>query len=773
MKALYHRKISRVTLALAVAGWLLAAGAYAKERRSVALVVSTTGGDTPNWAKTLVLETLYPYLLPGGQIHVVDPDLTFQIPAPAQLGERLQPKELRSLRRLLRSDYLIAGIVTGTTAKVKVEVALYQLPKGRRIAEFSPREGSPSRIRQRLTALGTEIRVELKLDELSEVELQQAKAAFPEGKAGKSYAQGLSLLRSYRSHEAIKELEKARSDCEELSCKDHPLISSALATAYFEQGKMDAAHDAASTAAKAAKTQTPIFTESLSAAAFELVENWHAARDIHRTLWEKHFDDALRGRYLAEVLIQIGEIDRARQVLKRLEGVSKTRISDGYIALAKAEAANFAGEHWIARNAAASAFRHGARVSRVLGQSTCIQQLCADAEFLKFRIFRHLGKAKRASKARSDAADQYKKANNKAGAWNAFGGYISELVLAGNCEKAEEDFMQLEDSAFHQDQGRSWIVEIQLASGRCSHDWHERASQRLLPILEAAEASNRMDIAALAKLNLGIAEHDKGNLKAAKRLFQEARKDLGSAGRSQELALALNYLAEIHFFALELDTVRDLSQQAFEINKKWHSVDGLAWDRYRLGEADRRECYWEDAVRSYRGILNPGEGFEEEKASPDIRAYARLGLARVEMARGKIEDALLLVNKAIHEIVESAEFCDEMEQKLSPEDRKILRCADPAVVHARLVEAEARLIRQQVPRDLEVTRQIGAATKRYVEDWHAPKELELLARLLQARLVTLDEGPTAADKILGEIEEAGNQGYAIFAEDPKCLRSSS
>lgn len=370
-RALVATALVLVVLGAGMAGgWLLrpspapSAGVAAPEpaRRTVAVLglAPAAGGAELAWVGTALTEMLSTEIGAGGRVRVVAPEQVFR--ARSELGVppsgAASPELLAKLRARLGSDAWVSGSYLAAEGNVRLDLRLTEPESGRVVAEVS--DSAPEgRLFDLASRLGTRLRYELRIGDLTARQAAEARAALPEdAEAARLYAEGLGRLHRLEAAEARALLSKAVA-----ADPFHAPARVALARAHAALGYDLLAAEEARRAWDLSLDLPRSGQLAIEAYWRELARERGRAAELYRKMLEAAPDDPEPALSLAAVLVADG---KAKEALAVVDALRKTPAGAGdpRVDLAEAEAAaalgDFARQLSAARRAAARGREAGA-----------------------------------------------------------------------------------------------------------------------------------------------------------------------------------------------------------------------------------------------------------------------------------------------------------------------------------------------------------------------------------------------------------------------------
>ncbi len=360
-----------LALAVSVIGLIArpAAAPAMAVRRSVAVLGPRNANGMPGaaWLSSALADMLGAELAAGEQLRLVPGRGAAE--AAANLGLRgapeLRPGDLRRLRETLGSDLVVAGSYLAPAAgPLRLELRLYEAVSGRAIAVITEVAES-SQLAPLATRAGDKLRQAL---QLAKPAVSDASSSFPsDPEAERLLAEGRAQLAALAPHAALATLVRASR-----LAPDNVRVLMALAEVHAELGDNSAARaDGKRAFASAAGLGREERLRIERLMVLPAAGDWRRAVEISQSLWTFFPDDAEYGLRLASDLLVAQRIDDAKGVLAQIRKLPPPPGRDPRIDLIESNAGSLAGDHELARDAAARCAEGAQKRSSRLLFATC------------------------------------------------------------------------------------------------------------------------------------------------------------------------------------------------------------------------------------------------------------------------------------------------------------------------------------------------------------------------------------------------------------------
>lgn len=230
------------------------------------------------------------------------------------------PAQLAQLRATAGADVVVGGEIAGEGGALRVQLDLFDAAHGVALSRVSL-AGPASDINALVREAGARVRQELGRPALSAEDLAQVRSSLPESaEAAMVYVEGLSLLRTYRFHDATEHFEEAHR----LAPKFVPALA-ALARARLKLGEQARAREAADRAAELAAELPRGEQLAVVALAAETRHDWGAAVENYRALAQFYPD---RSDYVASLARALVGAGKGNDAVVLLESAKKKTQND-------------------------------------------------------------------------------------------------------------------------------------------------------------------------------------------------------------------------------------------------------------------------------------------------------------------------------------------------------------------------------------------------------------------------------------------------------------
>ncbi|MCP4663239.1 MAG: tetratricopeptide repeat protein [bacterium] len=683
-------------------------------RRSVAVLGFSnqqTGQTDLAWMSTALAEMLSTELARGEVLRTIPGERVARMEQELEAAEieTVSGDDIQRVRSLLGCDFVVRGsflsIGSGEGQKLRLDLELDDAALGKNLSRLST-DGSASDLFELVKDLGAQVREKL---DVGKAGGDEALAGLPTNReAARLYSEALDSLRESQPRAARDLLQEAvRAE------PGNPLIHSALSTAWEALGYGARAAEEAQRAFDLC-SQLPREDRLAVEGRFrEVQQDWPAAIEIYKTLWEYFPDNLEYGLRLAAVETSARLPAAVLSTIGEIRQLPAPTSEDPRIDLAEAAAAGMVADYERQLEAAT----RGAERAAEQGASL----LVAQARLVQSQAQRFLGRPKDAAAAASEALEIHTEISNPDGRALA-------LITLAN---AHFDRARFDEAIARCGEAVEVYRDIGNQGGTASGlnnlaMVHKRKGDldRAQPLYEEAERIYKEtgDQLAMANTinNLGGLLVSLGELAQAKARFERAHAIWEESEDRSGTAYALNNIAAVLRLQGELKQSRTLQEEALEIRRAIDQKSGVVFSLSNLGGV---LCDLGELGKA-GPLLTEGRQLAEAMGHRSALAQSLFELGELGRAQGNLSAALTFHQKAL-------ELRRELEERHTIAESRIaiarmhLEMGDPAAA-----EAEAERAISDCQRDHRTPEQARATA------------IRALALLAQGRL------PEASDEIL-------------------------
>lgn len=468
-----------------------------KARRAVAVLgfrnLSNKSDD--DWISTALAEMVNTELAAGKQLRIIPGENVAHMKLDLALAGAggYAPDTLKKIRMNLGADVIVQGSYLASQGNLRIDLQLQDANAGETIGAVSE-TGSEAQIADLVSRAGASLRERLGIAAITSGDLDKARAALPaDPQAARLYSEGLAKFQTFDALAARDLLLRAIA----LDPK-HALSHSLLAESLFALG-YDAQAQAEAKKAFELSQGLPRDNQLLVEGRYhELSNDFPAAIDVYRTLWNFFPDDLDYGLQLAAAQIKAALPKDALVTITQLRSLPEPSRNDPRIDIAEANASDSLGDFArLQRAASAAADKAKLQGSRLL---------LAQAKEREGWAWDRLGEMDKSTAAYSESRDLAQAGGNLRAVAKALNGMANALYDKGDLE------------------GSRKYYEDALRVGR------QIGAQQTISVATA---------------NIGNVFYDQGKLEAARRQYQEALDIDRRIGNKRGIAGDLGNLANV------------------------------------------------------------------------------------------------------------------------------------------------------------------------------------------------------------------------------------
>lgn len=648
-----------------------------KPRRSIA-VLGFNNLTTPQeaWVAGALAEFLGTELAAGGELRTIPGEEVAHVRADLSLAAMSSygKETLAKIRKILASDYVISGsyVAAGNAPSdsIRMDVRLQDAASGETLSSFQE-AGTIGGLSDLLKRVGTSIRNKLAVQEPTDAQANQAKAALPtDPESIKLYTQGLDKLRTFDALGARDLLARA--------IKIEPkfaLAHAAMANAWQLLGYDANAKEEALKAMQLSGNLSDVDRRSIEGRYRELNSEWDQAIRIFSSLWGVFQDEPNYALDLAKVQTSAGEGQDALATLAELRKDLPPFRDDPRISLAEAFAAESLSDvkrqHAAAAAAAEKASHDGSRYLAAqaywqdcaalfsLGdlpkaETACQQsamaapfalEIAARSSTVMASIMIAEGKTAEALEMRKQALDTARKIGSQKDIIGALANLANLLDAQNNTREARQNFEEAFKIAREIGDKQQLLTLENDFAGNLYGDGDFVAAERMYrESLATARAIGDQQGTAMALQALGIVVMLRGDLASAQQQVEQAIALQRHAGLQADLANSLESYGDLLLARGDPSGARKSYEESLRVSTDLKMPTGIAASRSSIASLTLAEGKPSEAAELARQAVDV---FQQEKLI-DQEADARNILAKSLFAQGKEADAQAELDRAVH-----------------------------------------------------------------------------------------------------------------------------
>ena len=569
-----------------------------KARRSVAVLGfrNLSGNADQEWVSTALSEMLDTELASGNELRVISGENVARMKRDLSLPatDSYSVETLTKIRQNLGADQVVVGsyLAMGKDGPLRIDLRVQEVNKGETVAAVSE-SGSESELADLVSRTGSSLRQKLGIGSVPEDELQRVGTSLPSNpEAVRLYSEGLAKLRTLDAKAARDLFEKAI-----VADPDHALSHSFLARSLHSLGYEAQAKVEATKAFKLSQNLPKRDRLLVEGNYREQQNDFQAAIEAYRTLWEFFPDDVDSGLRLAAVQTSAGKGKDALVTVEQMRKLPEPANHDPRIDLADSVASESQGDFRRAQQTAASAFEAASR----LGSRTMMMQA----------------------------------QSHEAWDWDRL----------GQLDKASAEFVELKDLSLKMDdpmtEAQAWNGIGVVHYDKGEFDGALQAWNQGLKISRRLGAQHR--VAAFTS-NIGNVYYERGKMEEARRHYQEAL-EIDRKIDSPNVASDLGSLANVMDSVGDLAGAVKMQELSLEGFRKEGNKRGEATTLVNLADVLREQGHFTEARARYEEAMKVAEQTGHRRDD----AYAEYGIAEIlryqdclAEAAAKAEESLAL-----------------------------------------------------------------------------------------------------------------------------------
>ncbi len=606
-----------------------------KARRSIAVLGfrNLSGSSEQEWVSTALSEMLDTELASGNELRVVSGEnvarmkLDLSLPA----TDSYAAETLAKIRRNLGADEVVVGsyLAMGKGGPLRIDLRVQEANGGETIAAVSE-SGSETELADLVSRASSSLRQKLGIGVVPEDELHQAGSSLPGNpEAVRLYSEGLAKLRAMDAKAARDLFVKAVA-----ADPNHALSHSFLAHSLQSLGYEAQAKAEASKAFDLSQNLPRRDRLLIEGSYREMQNDYPAAIEAYRTLWEFFPDDVDGGLRLASAQTTAGEGKDALMTVEQMRKLPEPANHDPRIDLADSIASESQGDFRRAQQAAAdaaeTASRQGSRI------------FMAQAKEHEAWDWDRLGQLDKAAAEFAQVRDLSQEMGNPmtaALAWNGIGVVFYDRGEFESALKAWEEGLAIARKVGAQQRVGAFTSNIgNIYYERGKMDEARRHYQEALDIDRAIGSPHvASDLG-----SLGNVMDSMGDLAGAVRMQEQSLEGFRQSGNKRGEATTLINLA---------DVLREQGQFAESTKRYEEGIavaqqtghrrdDGFAW--FGMAEILR----YQDRLGDARAKSEQAIALRKELGDVTDLAYSQVQLAQILLEQGNAAEAVKLTQDA-------------------------------------------------------------------------------------------------------------------------------
>jgi len=598
--------------------------------RSVAVLAFKNLSKDPDdaWLSTAFSEWLAAELQAGGDLSIIPSEnVAFMARDLSLATDDIYPRAtLSEIRKNLGADLLVLGsfAVWGEKGdqKIRVDLRVVNAASGETLGSRTETTGA-TRLLDFVGSLGSQLREELRLSQLSPAQVKEARSVVPkDSSVARLYIKAIERLHQLDPQGAAQLLERAiRAE------PDYAMAHAALATAWstlgYENKAKAEAEKATALASGLPREQSLWITATYRA----LDKDWDKALQLYNTLWTFDPENLKYGIELARTQSSAGKPSDALLTLKRLRTISHS--DDPGIDLAEAGAEDALGDFPAEQAAADRAL--------AAGKQRGIRRLIAQALLRKGWALDNMGKIEEAIKVDQEAqqiaesmADRY----NLAYALKNIGdalydeGKLAESIAS--YQRALQIFREI---------GSQTGIAVSLNNmGNALKDQGKlpEARQAFIEEVRICRTTGDQKREALSLDGIASIFSREGDLKAALNMYEQALAEHKENNDKSHMATVLGNIALVLEDQGEFVQARQKLEESLSLYRETGSTPQIARTVMNIGESLLRNADLSGAQARFEEALKLGR----QTNNTSIVGYALLDLGEIAAERGDLSEAM-------------------------------------------------------------------------------------------------------------------------------------
>jgi eukaryotic-like serine/threonine-protein kinase len=591
------------------------------------------------WVSTALSEMITAQLAAGEQLRAVPEDTVARTKVDLSLSdaESLGPEALMQVRQGVGSDFVILGsyLESGEAGRheIRLDLRIEDTSKGETVLTVSE-AGSERNLPELVSRVGSRLRQQFGLEQLSDVELAAVRTESPSNsEAIRFYSQGLARLRAFDALSARDLLGHAVA-----SDPSFPLAHSAMARAWSALGYESNSQLEARRALDEASNLSREKHLLVEAGFYEVSKDWGKAIEAYQTLFSFFPDNLEFGLYLANAQSSGGAGKQALATIEQLRRMPKQIREDPQIDLAQALAAHSLADDKNTVDAAERAAMEGA--------SEGARLLVARARSLQCRALANLGQARESSAACEEARRIFQEAGDLAGVVAALHATAEVPLNQGDLEQAKKYYLEALSIARRIGFERGVAAELGNLALIYAEQGDLAAAERTYQqaTASARKVSDRR-IMAVDLGNIGDLLRAEGRLTEAVAHYKEALALARQVGHKSSEAMDIQLIGNVVADQGDLPGALQMYQQALHILREIGERSNYATTLAAMGRALRQQGDSAGAAKAYDEALSiqqqlgeKGSAAETQLAMADLACDAGLSLQAESLAQAASQE---------------------------------------------------------------------------------------------------------------------------------------
>ncbi len=609
-----------------------------KPRRSIAVLGfrNLSGNPDREWISTALAEMLDTELASGNELRVISGEnvgrarLDLSLPS----TDSYAPETLAKIRRELGADDVVVGsyLAMGKDAQgpLRIDVRVQDANGGETVAAVSE-SGSEAELADLISRASSSLREKLGIGLLPDDELHRVGTSLPSNPdAVRFYSEGLAELRALDSKAARDLFEKAVA-----ADPKHALSHSFLALSLQNLGYEAQAKVEASKAFDLSQNLPKRDRLLIEASYRELQNDYPAAIEAYRTLWEFFPDDIDAGLRLASAQTTAGKGKDALVTVEQMRKLPDPVNHDPRIDLADSMASESLGDFRRAQQTAAAAVdaasRQGSRI------------LVAQAKTHEAWDWDHLGQLDRAGAEFAEVRDLSLESGSPAmaaAAWNGIGVVLYDKGEFEGARKAYEQGLAIARRIGAQQRAASITSNIgNVYYERGKLEEARRHYQEALDIDRTLGSRPHIasDLGSLANVMDSM-----GDLEGAVKMQEESLEGFRSVGNRRGEGATLTNLGDVLRELGRLPEAMKRYEESIAVVQTTGYTRDFAYAWYGISDILR----FEDRLAEARAKTVQSIKVRKEIGATTDLAYSQVQLAQISLEQGKAAEAEKLTEDA-------------------------------------------------------------------------------------------------------------------------------
>ncbi len=592
-------------------------------RKSVAVwgFKNLNPNNQDGWISNVLTTQLPTELAAGEKIRIISEEDVGRAKQDLSLSDTgsLGKETLSRIQRRLNSDLIVLGAFSSAANNIRLDVVVQDTKSGETIFSLAEPGGTED-IEQLITRTGFDLRDKLKLEHISQAEVDLIRASMPSNtQAARDYADGVVKLRMSDAIGARELLEKA-VEADPKYAMAHSALSAAWDQLGYDTKKQNEAKRAFDLSDKLLREQKLL----VEARYREATSDWDKAAAIYRTLQSIAPDELDYGLRLASTQVRSAKAQDALSTVQSLRSLSSPRRDDPRIDLVQAEAAfdlsDFKTTKETTDQAMQKAEQSGART------------ITAQAAWRQCSALINLGNLDGARSAGEKALRIFKDTTDLLGQARSLTCIARVLAGKGDIPAAQnlhEQALTLTNSIGAKRDSAGALINI--ANLLSDHGDFPGSVDRYKQALSICRQIGDRAQTILIENNLGAVYFTQGMYNQAADSYDVAHQIAKESGDLQGLIRARMNLSIIHLQQGKFDDAKNGIQEAIAVSNQIGDQNDAAGAYQILGDIQLAQGDLKGADTAYTNFLN----IQSKLGQASDIATARLSLAGLELERSQ------------------------------------------------------------------------------------------------------------------------------------------